>query len=186
MACKSLDKNHVKSHVNLFLFFFFASWKAHLSMDDNHSHWHLKYSKWYPTWKMKARINVWCITLLTDIQGHENANKQGCVFPLERLTDMRQNGARWNHSKGIQRLQPLGCFTLWNMCKKNKKCNKGLEHRATATCHSTAVPLANPDVVLAGSKANPSQCPWLERMVPLIEALRVIWKGYSREKMLSL
>lgn len=77
-------------------------------MDDNHSSWHLKYNKQYPHLKeMKARINVQYATLLTGIQGHENACLSiptGTVCSWEALWKDR------NHGKGTQCLTPQkGC-----------------------------------------------------------------------------
>lgn len=58
---------------------------------------------------MKARINVRYTALLTSIQGHENANKQGLSIPTGLVCS---RGAVWKegkHGKGAQALQ--GCLT---------------------------------------------------------------------------
>lgn len=56
---------------------------------------------------MKAGINVRYLALLAGIQGHENANREGLLFPQGRCAAEGQRGKKETMAKELKPLQAV-------------------------------------------------------------------------------
>lgn len=142
------------------IFFFFAASKAHLSVDDNHSFWHLKYNKQYPyskKWKLESVCDTqhcWPVFKDMKMQIERACYSQGEGVQLRGSKERRKP---WQRNSGLCRLfkSPEG---VW--CANS---SRALEQGAIGTPSSTGHLSACPEIVYPGSREHPSQCLELKR-----------------------